>query len=63
MGAGQVGAAAAVTRGWFNGAGDQGGGRSLQKKQTPESLRYTILTKGGSLVLNKEGFQKNEQTL
>ena len=45
------------------GRGEPGGGRSLQKKQTPESLRYTILTKGGSLVLNKEGFQENEQSL
>ena len=59
-----MGTAAAVTRGRFNGAGDQGGGgRSLQKKQTPESLRYIILTKGGSLGLNKEGFQENEQSL
>ena len=60
-----MGTAAAVTRGRFNGAGagGPGGGRSLQKKQTPESLRYTILTKGGSLVLNKEGFQENEQSL
>ena len=57
-----MGTAAAVTRGRFNGAG--GTGRSLQKKQTPESMRYTILTKGGSLGLNiKWGFQKNEQTL
>ena len=58
-----MGTTAAVTRGRFNRAGEQGGGRSLQKKQTPESLRYTILTKGGSLVLNKEGFQENEQSL
>ena len=58
-----MGTAAAVNRGRFNGAGGPGGGRSLQKKQTPESLRYTILTKGGSLGLNKEGFQKKEQTL
>ena len=55
-----MGTAAAVNRGRSDGAGNRG--RSLQKKQTPESLRYTILTKGGSLLLNKEGFQENEQS-
>ena len=60
MGAGQVGTAAAVNRGRFNGAGGTGRREEFAEETDPRVLEVYNFD---SLGLNKEGFQKNEQTL
>ena len=55
-----MGTAAAVNRGRFNGGGGTGRREEFAEETDPRVLEVYNFD---SLGLNKEGFQKNEQTL